>query len=87
MPVAMMPPLKKKQMEQQQTINYAKNVRAAIMQNMYDCAVVCTDTEDGSNINIVHKKQYEVLKKLLYDIDFIIAKIEMDINNYLQPMV
>ncbi len=84
--MAMMPPLKKKQMEQQQTINYARNVRAAIMQNMWDCAVVCTDTEEGSNINIVYKKQYEVLKKFLYDIDFIIAKIEMDINNYLQPM-
>jgi hypothetical protein len=73
-------------MEQQQVINYAKNVKAAIIQNMRDCAVVCTDTENGSNINIVHKKQYEVLKKLLNDIDFIIAKIEMDINNHLQPI-
>ncbi len=74
-------------MEQQQTINYAKNVRVSIIENMGMCAEIYVDETEESNKKIVHRKQYESLKKLLYDIDFIIAKIEMDINNYLQPMV
>jgi hypothetical protein len=81
--MAMMPPLKKQQMEQQQTINYAKNVRVSIIENMGMCAEIYVDETEESNKKIVHRKQYESLKKLLYDVDFLIQKIEMDINNHL----
>jgi hypothetical protein len=81
--MAMMPPLKKQQMEQQQTINYAKNVRVSIIENMVMCALIYVDETEESNKKIVHRKQYESLKKLLYDVDFLIQKIEMDINNHL----
>jgi len=70
-------------MEQVKTINYAKNVRASIIENMSMCAEIYTDEKDNTNTKIVHRKQYESLKILLYYIDFLIAKIEMDINNYL----
>ena len=70
-------------MEQQQTINYAKNVRVSIIENMVMCALIYVDETEESNKKIVHRKQYESLKKLLYDVDFLIQKIEMDINNHL----
>jgi hypothetical protein len=70
-------------MEKEKAINYAKNVRASIIENMGMCAEIYVDEKDNTNTKIVHRKQYEILKKLLYDIDFVIAKIEMDINNYL----